>query len=364
MKNNILTLKGIKVRPILLPLERPVVAKIATLYNWPLILIDLQTKEGIIGRSYLEPYVPKSMKYLVSALNDLSELFQGKPIFPFDMFEQARKSLHFVGYEGLSMIAISGFDMAAWDALARTSDRPLCEFLGGSRAPVAAYNSNGLWLTDPELIGDEAQELIEEGDFRALKLRMGRETISEDVLALESIRKSIGEKIELMVDFNQGLNQSDALRRCHALDDMNLSWFEEPILYDDLEGYAKLARELKTPLQIGENFYGPREMYKAIRRQASDLVMPDFMRIGGISGWLRSVPIAAAAGIPVSTHLYPEVAAHMMRITETAHWLEWQSWANPVLQQPYELSKGDLSIPDRPGLGLEWDEKVIQSYSI
>ena len=280
------------------------------------------------------------------------------------MFEQARKSLHFVGYEGLSMKAISGFDMAAWDALARTSDRPLCEFLGGSRAPVAAYNSNGLWLTDPELIGDEAQELIEEGDFRALKLRMGRETISEDVLALESIRKSIGEKIELMVDFNQGLNQSDALRRCHALDDMNLSWFEEPILYDDLEGYAKLARELKTPLQIGENFYGPREMYKAIRRQASDLVMPDFMRIGGITGWLRSVPIAAAAGIPVSTHLYPEVAAHMMRITETAHWLEWQSWANPVLQQPYELSKGDLLIPDRPGLGLEWDEKVIQSCLI
>ena len=192
-----------------------------------------------------------------------------------------------------------------------------------------------------ELIGDEAQELIEEGDFRALKLRMGRETISEDILALESIRKSIGEKIELMVDFNQGLNQSDALRRCHALDDMNLSWFEEPILYDDLEGYAKLARELKTPLQIGENFYGPREMYKAIRKQASDLVMPDFMRIGGISGWLRSVPIAAAAGIPVSTHLYPEVAAHMMRITETAHWLEWQSWANPVLQQPYELTKVD-----------------------
>lgn len=178
MKNNILTLKEIKVCPILLSLERPVVAIIATLYNWPLILIDLQTKEGITGRSYLEPYVPKSMKYLVSALNDLSELFQGKPIFPFDMFEQARKFLHLIGYEGLSMITISGFDMAAWDALARTSDRPLCEFLGGSRTPVPAYNSNGLWLTDSELIGDEAQELIEEGDFLALKLRMGRETIS------------------------------------------------------------------------------------------------------------------------------------------------------------------------------------------
>ena len=97
--------------------------------------------------------------------------------------------------------------------------------------------------------------------------------------------------------------------------------------------------------------------------QASDLVMPDFMRIGGISGWLRSVPIASAAGIPVSTHLYPEVVAQMMRITETAHWLGWQPWANTVLQQPYPVLEGCLQIPERPGLGLEWDENVVKSNS-
>jgi mandelate racemase len=83
--------------------------------------------------------------------------------------------------------------------------------------------------------------------------------------------------------------------------------------------------------------------------------MPDFMGIGGVTGWQRAAAIAVAAGIPISTHLYPEIAAHVLRVGETAHWLEWQDWANPVLQQPYEVKDGKLHIPDLPGIGLEWD---------
>jgi mandelate racemase len=103
-------------------------------------------------------------------------------------------------------------------------------------------------------------------------------------------------------------------------------------------------------------------MHKAIQRNACDLVMPDFMRIGGVTGWMRAAAIAGAAGIPVSTHLYPEVGAHMMRVTETAHWLEWQDWANPVLKNAYRLKDGLLHIPDAPGLGLEWDEDVVKNH--
>ena len=153
----------------------------------------------------------------------------------------------------------------------------------------------------------------------------------------------------LMVDFNQGLNQADALARCHAIDGQGLAWIEEPVVYDDLDGYARLAADLATPLQIGENFYGPRDLHRALQAKACDLVMPDFMRIGGVTGWLRAAPIAAAAGIPISTHLYPEVAAHMLRVSETAHWLEWQNWADPILQAPYAVRDGMLEIPDRPG---------------
>jgi mandelate racemase len=90
--------------------------------------------------------------------------------------------------------------------------------------------------------------------------------------------------------------------------------------------------------------------------------MPDFMRIGGVTGWMRAAAIAGAAGIPISTHLYPEVAAHVMRVTETAHWLEWQDWADPILERPYQIRDGLLCIPEAPGLGLEWNEGAVAAH--
>ena len=357
-----LTLKSIRARPVVLQLRRPVVARIATLTEWPLILIDLHTEEGVIGRSYLEPYILKSMRYLIPALRDLGEMLQGRRVAPIEFYEAARKSLHFVGYEGMSMIAVAGVDMAAWDALARAAGVPLCVLLGGSIGSVPAYNSNGLWLRSPAEVASEAVELREEGGSKGLKLRLGRERVADDLATIEAVREAVGSEISLMVDFNQGLHFGEALERCHAIDDLGLAWIEEPIVYDNLEGYARLTSELRTPIQIGENFYGPRALYTALQMKACDYVMPDFMRIGGVTGWQRAAAIAAAAGIPISTHLYPEVAAHVMRVTETAHWLEWQDWANPILQQPYELKAGELHIPDVQGVGLEWDEKAIAAH--
>jgi mandelate racemase len=254
--------------------------------------------------------------------------------------------------------------MAAWDALAKAADMPLCVLLGGAAGPVPAYNSNGLWLNEPSTLGDEAAALVGEGGFRALKLRLGRGRLADDLAALAAVRSTVGPGVELMVDFNQGLSLGEALRRCHALDGESLYWFEEPVAYDDLRGCAQLARELATPIQIGENFYGPRQLHRAIAAGACDCVMPDLMRIGGISGWLRAAPIAAAAGIEVSTHLYPEAAAHLLRVTETAHWLEWQDWADPILAEPFALEDGMLHVPDRPGCGIDWDEDAVRRLQI
>jgi mandelate racemase len=257
------------------------------------------------------------------------------------------------------MIAVAGLDMAAWDALAKAADMPLCVLLGGSVGPVKSYNSNGLWLKEPGAVAAEAVQLRDEGGFSGLKLRLGRERIEDDLAAIEAVRGTVGADMQLMIDFNQGLTLADALQRCHMLDDLGLAWIEEPIVYDNLDGYAQLAAELKTPIQIGENFYGPRDLFHAVQKKACDLVMPDFMRIGGVTGWLKAAAIAGAAGTPMSTHLYPEVAAHVMRVTETAHWLEWQDWAGPVLQKPYEIRDGSLHIPDVPGVGLDWDEDAV-----
>ena len=357
-----LTFRSLVARPVVLKLRRPVVARIATITDWPLILIDLLAEEGVVGRSYLEPYLVKSMRYIVPALNDLGAMLKGRRIAPVELFEVARKSLHFVGYQGLSLIAASGLDMAAWDALAKAAGQPLCVLLGGSVGAVKAYNSNGLWLKEPGAVAEEALELRDEGGFSGLKLRLGRERTSDDFATLDAVRKAVGDEMHLMIDFNQGLNLAEALHRCHMLDEHGLTWIEEPIVYDNLDGYAQLARELKTPIQLGENFYGPREMHRALQKEACDLVMPDFMRIGGITGWIRAAAIAGAAGIPMSTHLYPEVAAHVMRVTETAHWLEWQNWADPILQNSYPMVDGMLQIPDVPGVGLEWNEAAVAAY--
>ncbi len=364
MQPNKLTFRGIRARGVVLKLRRPIVARIMTISEWPLILIDLETEEGITGRSYIGPYNSPFVKYLLPVLRDFGELFKGKPVAPAEMYERARKSLHLLGYSGVSMVAVSGLDMAAWDALAQAQELPLCVALGGSLGPVRAYNSNGLWLGPPAATADEAIALRDEGGFSGLKLRLGRERPSDDAKAIETIRRAIGADMHLMADFNQGLDMGEALRRCPMIDDLELTWIEEPILYENLAGCAELAAQLKTPIQIGENFYGPRDLQQALAMKACDFVMPDLMRIGGVTGWLRSAAIAETFGVPFSSHLYPEFSAHLLRVTPNAHWLEWQDWAEPVLQRPFPVTGGMVRIPDMPGAGIAWDEDAVKRYAV
>jgi mandelate racemase len=359
-----LKLKSVDVRAVVVPLRRAVVSKVGRFDEWPLILIDLHTTEDIVGRSYLAPYLTNSMRYIAPAIRDLAAARKGTTLSPLDSFQVNRRSLNLVGYAGIAAIAVAGLDMALWDALAKAADLPLAVLLGGSLGPVPAYNSNGLWLTEVDTLAKEASALVAEGGFAGLKLRLGRDRLEDDLAAIREVREAAGEDIKLMVDFNQGLSLGDALMRCHALDDQSLYWFEEPIVYDNLPGYAQLARELKTPVQLGENFYGPRDLFAALNAGAGDYVMPDLMRIGGVSGWLRAAPIAAAAGVQISTHLYPEFSAHLMRASETAHWLEWQDWADPILKQPFAVKAGHIEIPQRPGAGVDWNEEAVARFRI
>ena len=363
MANGTLTFRSVTLRTVLVPLRRPVISKVGLFDQWPMILIDLQTEEGVVGRSYLEPYLKDSACAIVALIQTLAAARIGLPIRPVEDFQKGHRALNLVGYEGLSLIAVSGLDMAAWDALARAAGLPLANYLGGSTGSVPAYNSNGLWLSDVGQLAAEAQALVAEGGFRGLKLRLGRERLSDDLKAIETVRAAVGEDIKLMVDFNQGLSFGDALHRCRALDDQGLYWLEEPIAYTNLAGYAQLTRELSTPVQLGENFWGPRALHQALSMGAGDYVMPDLMRIGGVTGWLRAAAIAGAAGVEMSSHLYPEFSAHLLRVTESAHWLEWQDWADPVIAEPFPVADGMVSIADRPGSGIEWNEDAVRRFA-
>jgi mandelate racemase len=359
-----LTLEAVRVRAVLVPLRRPIVAKVGEYPRWPFILIDVETKEGVVGRSYLEPYLEKSVRYIAQVIEDLGEMFKGKPLAPLDAYRDGMQVLHLNGREGVTLIAIAGLDMAIWDALAKVAGVPLAVLLGGTTGKVRAYNTNGLWLIALDRIEREAHELVAEGGFKAVKLRLGRESLNDDLAAIAAVRRAVGDDVRVMSDFNQGLSYGEALLRLHALDDRGLSWFEEPIAYDNLEGCARLARELKTPIQIGENIYGPREFYKAVNAGAADLYMPDLMRIGGVTGWMRSAAIAGAAGLPLSSHLYPEVSAHLLRVSESADWLEWRDWGNPLVAEPFAVEDGHVIVPERPGNGIEWNEDAVRRYAI
>src|SRR5215475_2978634 len=222
-----LTLKTATVRSVSVPLRRPVVSNVGLFREWPLILIALYTNEGVIGRGYLEPYLKNSSRYIIPAIEDLVAAQTGKQLAPFDSFQASRRSLNLVGYEGVTMIAVAGLDMAIWDALAKAAGLPLAVMLGGSLGSVPAYNSNGLWLNDVSTLAKEAKELVAEGQFTGLKLRLGRDRLADDLAAISAVRESTGDDIKLMVDFNQGLSLGDALARCPALDDEGLYWFEE-----------------------------------------------------------------------------------------------------------------------------------------
>jgi mandelate racemase len=359
-----LTLDKVIVRVLQIPLRRPIVARLGEFRTFPYILTDVLTKEGVIGHSYLEPYRMSATKSIVALIEDMAEQQRGKPVAPFDRFEEAMRSLHLLGRQGVTLIATAALDMAMWDALAKALGLPLVVMLGGSVGPVRAYNTNGLWLIPLERLADEASSLVAEGDFRALKIRLGRDNVKDDLKAIAEVRRAVGDEIMLMGDFNQGLSFNAALRRLHQLDDQGLEWFEEPIVFDDFAGSARLANELKTPVQIGENIYGPRQFLQAVVAGAADCYMPDLERIGGVTGWLRSAAIAGAAGLPMSTHLYPEFSAHLMRVTETADWLEWRDWGNPFLAEPFEISASAIHIPDRPGAGISWDEAAVKRFVI
>jgi mandelate racemase len=253
--------------------------------------------------------------------------------------------------------------MCAWDALGQALDQPVVRLLGGEPRAVPAYNSTGLGIMNLKELSKESEQLIAEG-FAAVKLRLGRPTAAADIDALRAVKKAIGPKVTLMVDFNQGLTVAEAISRGRMIDEEGgVLWIEEPIRADDFIGCAKVAREVATPIQIGENFMGPEQMAQAIAAGCCDYVMPDAQRIGGVTGWMRAAALAQAAGLEMSSHLFPEVSVQLLAVTPTCHWLEYVDWADPILDAPVRIKDGKAAGPAGAGLGMKWNEKAVKKYA-
>ena len=195
-------------------------------------------------------------------------------------------------------------------------------------------------------------------------MKIGHPSVADDQAVIRATGEAAGPAMSIMVDYNQSLAVPEALVRARLLDAEGLSWIEEPTVAEDFAGHAKIARETKTPIQMGENWWGIADMSKAVAAGASDLAMVDVMKIGGVTGWLKAAALAEAAGLPVSSHLWPEVSAHLLAVTPTAHYLEYLDTARPILQQPAFLEGGQIVIREDPGSGIAWDEEAVSRYAV
>ena len=358
-----LTLRAIRARGVEVPMKLPLGTSAGTLRSAPLLLVDVETEEGITGHSYLFCYLPAAAPAITTMLGEIERTAKGDPVAPADLWAKLARRFKLIGVQGIVRMAMSAFDVACWDALAIAAEKPLVTLLGGQPRRIRAYNSCGLGLMPPEAAADEAEKLLE-GGFRAVKLRLGHSGPAADLAAVRAVRKRLPDSVELMVDYNQALTFVQALERGRALDSEGIAWIEEPIRHDDFRGAAELARELATPVQIGENFSLPEQMDEAILARACDLVMPDLERIGGVSGWQRAAALAAGRKLPMSSHLFPETSTHLLAVTPTCHYLEYVDWADAILEEPLKIASGEAVIPSRSGSGVSWNEEAVKRYLI
>src|SRR5512138_939956 len=248
-----LTVRSLRAVAVEVPMRLPLGTSAATIRSAPLLLIDLETDQGVTGRSYLFCYLAAVAPAIAQLLAEALRVVKGEPVEPVRIWAKLARRFTLVGVQGIVRMAMSGLDIACWDALAIAAGRPLVSLLGGAPRPIPAYNSNGLGLMPPEAAADEAEKLLE-GGFRAVKLRLGHPTLEADLAAVRAVRKRLPGEVALMADFNQALTVAEAIRRGRALDGEGLAWIEEPIRHDDFRGCARVSRELATPVQIGENF--------------------------------------------------------------------------------------------------------------
>lgn len=358
-----LTIRGVRTRLVEVPMRYALGTSADVVRVAPLLLVDLQTEEGITGHCYLFCYRRSGGHAIAAVLQDAVDSVHGASLNPIQLSLVLSRRLALLGVVGISRMALAALDMAAWDACAKAASLPLAKLIGAAPRPIPAYNSCGLGLMKPEAAADEAEALLE-GGFRAVKLRLGYATLDEDLAVTRAVRRRLPDRIALMIDYNQALSVNQALERGRALDDEGIAWIEEPIRHDDWAGNRTLARVLRSPLQIGENFDGPQALEVAVSTGAADLVMPDVARIGGVTGWQQAAAVAAVHGIEMSSHLLPEISSHLMAATPTAHWLEYVDWADKILAEPFEVIDGNVIVPNRPGCGMAWDEEAVAQYSI
>ncbi len=352
---------GLRARAVNVPLQYPVRTAVGIVATSPLVLIDLLTNANVTGHAYVFTYTPLALKPTLHIVEDLEAIVTGMPLSPHDIDRTVSARFRLIGNTGIVRMAAAGIDMAAWDAKAKAYRLPLVELLGGKARALPAYDSHS--MDDVELGTKRARDAVDAG-FKAVKTKIGYATLAYDLKVVRALKQVTGESAQLMVDYNQGLSVPEAKRRGRALEAEGVAWIEEPTLQHDYAGHASIREALKIPVQMGENWFGPDEMQKAIDSRACDFCMPDLMKIGGVTGWMKASAIAEQHSLPMSSHIFQEFSAHVLAVSPTAHLLERMDLAGPILEPVLQFKDGQAHFGDETGAGIRWREDEVNRFMV
>ncbi len=356
--SNTLTVTGLEAHAIRLPLQTPYRTASGTVTAVPLVLIELTTARGITGRSMLFAYSELTLKPLLELVRNMAPQ---APVSAATLEKQLEHKSRMVGNQGLVGMALSGIDIALWDAMAKRHQCSLVELLGGEEHDLQAYASIG--FEGARHCATHAGQLARRG-FHGIKVCIGYPTVQEDINVIQAIRNAIGPDIKLMVDYNQCLSLPEARLRLQMLEELGLYWVEEPILSHDFKGMATLNQHTGNALQSGENWWNCFEIEQAISLGAIDYLMLNSMKCGGVSGWLKAAELARIHDIPLSSNLWPELSSQLLSLSPTAHWLQYSDWWSLLMKSPLQFSQGKALSSGEPGAGTDWDEHIVEHYRL
>lgn len=351
-------------RVVSVPIKYPVVSCVRDSSHIVFVLLDVLTDEGIKGISYAQAFHIHGAKAIKACLNHLEEVLKGEDARNIEkIWYKMWDVTKLLGHQGLSTFAVSLVDIALWDIFGKSTNLPVYRLLGGQSGSFHVYQSDGLWLISHLEAARQAESFAASG-FNAIKMRLGRRKVEEDLKTIVEVRRAIGEDVELLCDVNQGWTAEITEEIGKRLLQSEIYWLEEPIPAEDTEEYAYLSHTLDIQIATGENLYGIRPFHRFMQKNAASVYTPDLQRVGGISGWKRINTLFELFNKPSTLHLFPEFAIHLLPVVKNAEKMEWMSWASPLFKNPLQCVDGRVRTPRGVGFCLEWDEEAIFKYRV
>jgi L-alanine-DL-glutamate epimerase-like enolase superfamily enzyme len=320
---------------------------------------DADGAEGL-GYTYTVGAGGGAMQQLIA--RDLGPLLEGADETRIEaLWQKLWWAVHYVGRGGLAVHAISAIDTALWDLMARRRGLPLWRLLGGHDPQVSAYAGGiDLFFTLEELLRQTEENLAK--GFRAIKMKVGRERLSEDTARVAAMRELLGPDVPLMVDANMRWSADQAIRAARAFAEHQVFWLEEPTIPDDIPGHVRILQDGGLPIAAGENLHSIYEFQAMIAAGGVSFPEPDLSNCGGISVWLKVARLAEAANLPVTSHGVHDLHVHLLAAVPNASYLEVHGFGlERFIAEPLKLADGKASAPERPGHGVELDWQGLET---